>query len=195
MRKPLPLSLTSLVLANGRDNEALLKSLGLDVPVIPKAKVKPKPKAKPKPRAVEAAAYEDNRSEDDDEDDEEALAPRRSGRARVTRTTRSSGEAGYLPKRSAGGRRRAASPESNDDRQPQRKAQRLGIRTQDPYVSRSGWGLRKEAVWAHSRRGGRHVVGLADGLQYGRDPRADGRRHLGQCGAGRVERGPQWGIS
>ncbi|CAK9786547.1 unnamed protein product [Cutaneotrichosporon oleaginosum] len=114
---------------NIADNEALLKSLGLDTPVIPTAKVKPKPKPKPKPKAVEAADYEDKGSESDDSEGE-VIRLRRSARDRRTMSSAAGTTTRVTALNTA--HRRAVSPDTDDERQPLRKAQRLGIRTQDP---------------------------------------------------------------
>ncbi|BEJ16483.1 hypothetical protein CspHIS471_0510880 [Cutaneotrichosporon sp. HIS471] len=134
---------------NIADNEALLKSLGLDVPVVPKAKPKPKPKAKPKRQVVEAAEFEDKGSSSESDEEYTSSRPRRGARER--RTTRygvtSTGMQKPLGRVQNGARRRAASPES-DDGQPLRKAQRLGVRTQDPKQFGNIPGIEVGTWWA-----------------------------------------------
>lgn len=124
--------------ADSSENEALLKSLGLaEVRIEPKKAPRPKPKPKPKRQEVDAAEFVDN---GDDESDEEVVTPRRSGRARTTARRYVTAVNGTEKAKQVNGRagqvngkvKREPSPESDDERQPQRKAQRLGVRTEDP---------------------------------------------------------------
>ncbi|GMK54588.1 hypothetical protein CspeluHIS016_0111740 [Cutaneotrichosporon spelunceum] len=120
---------------NIADNDALLKSLGLDVPVALQAKPKPKPmtKAQARKRKIEAAAYVDKGSSPGSDESGTPFRPRRSMRERST--MRSVTTAVPKPLGSVlGPRRRAASPESpeSDSDQLLRKSQRLGVRTQEP---------------------------------------------------------------
>ncbi|BEI95168.1 hypothetical protein CcaverHIS631_0101170 [Cutaneotrichosporon cavernicola] len=135
---------------NIADNEALLKSLGLHMPVVPKATPKPKLKAKPKRQVVEAAEFEDKGSSSESDEEYTSSRPRRGARER--RTTRSSVTSTTTVQKpfgrvQNGPRRRAASPES-DDGQPLRKAQRLGVRTQEPKQFGNIPGIEVGMWWA-----------------------------------------------
>lgn len=122
-----------------RVNQDLLKSLGLD-PVPEKRKPQPRPKPKRPSRALtDSAAYQrPEETDDEDEDKGYEQQPRYARRLRtksmVARKSSASSPAPSASTPMGTGRigRRAASPGSDDDLQ--RKAQRLGKRTQNPYV-------------------------------------------------------------